>query len=138
MCTINSSANPEQRMHQTHTETRQATRHCLKKGFIAFGSENFCEIVNISQTGIAIEYMAHKNDEVMDMSEIHLINNLEGYLLGQLSCATVYTSDTPLSPTDNFTVLRRMGMQFISMDENQQSQLSNLLDNYSTGEYSVH
>lgn len=118
-------------------ETRNATRHCLKRGFIAFGSENFGEIVNISQTGIAIEFMAHKNADVVDFSEIHLINNLEGYLLRQLNCSIVYTADTPLSSTDNLTVLRRMGMKFTTMDESQQSQLSTLLEQYSDGEYST-
>jgi len=116
-------------------ETRQEIRHSLKRGFIAFGSENFGEIVNISRTGIAIEYLAHKNTDMVDFSEIHLINNLEGYLLKQLRCSTVYTSDTPISSKDDFTVLRRLGMKFTTMDENQQSQLSTLIEKYSDGEY---
>ena len=119
-------------------ETRNNTRHCLKRGFIAFGTDNFGEIVNISRTGIAIEFMAHKNTDVVDFSEIHLINNIEGYLLRQLRCSIVYTADTPVSATDQFTVLRRIGMQFTSMDERQQSQLSSLLEKYSDGEYTIH
>jgi hypothetical protein len=118
-------------------ETRRAPRHRLKRGFIAFGSENFGEIVNISQTGIAIEFMAHKDAAIMDISEINLINNLEGYLLGELGCITVYTSDTPSYSTGSVTVTRRIGMRFTPMDENQQSHLSTLLENYSDGEYST-
>jgi hypothetical protein len=121
----------------TAIETRKAPRHRLKRGFIAFGSENFGEIVNISQTGIAIEFMVHKDADSMDFSEIHLINNLEGYLLRQLTCRTVYTSDIPISATDKFTVLRRLGMKFTPLDENQQSQLNTLLERYSDGEYST-
>lgn len=121
----------------SNLETRQAVRHRLKRGFIAFGSENFGEIVNISQTGIAIELMVHPDTDNVDFSEIHLINNLEGYLLRQIGCDTVYTSDTPISSTNNSTVLRRLGMKFTPLDENQQSQLNNLLATYSDGEYSI-
>ncbi len=130
MCPDNSQTN-------LPIETRNTTRHCLKRGFIAFGTNNFGEIVNISQTGIAIEFMAHKHTDVVDLSEIHLINNMEGYLLRQLRCSIIYTADTPVSSADHFTVLRRIGMKFTSMDESQQSQLSSLLEKYSDGEYST-
>ncbi len=118
-------------------DTRRAPRHRLKRGFVAFGSENFGEIINISQTGIAIEFMVYKDADIQHISEINLLNNIEGYLLSQLGCSTIYTSDTPSSPTANATVLRRVGMRFTPMDENQQSQLSTLLENYSDGEYST-
>ena len=121
---------------KTTLETRQATRHRLKRGFIAFGTDNFGEVVNLSQTGVAIELMVHRDTSTVDFSEIHLINNAEGYLLRQLHCSTVYTSDIPASASDEFTVLRRIGMKFTHLDENQHSQLSNLLDRYSDGEYS--
>lgn len=135
MDSADSQTAPKQGQRDTGFETRQATRHRLKRGFIAFGSENFGEIVNISQTGIAIELMVNRNADNIDFSEIHLINNLEGYLLRQLGCSTVYTSDTPVSSADDFTVLRRMGMKFTLLDENQQNQLSSLLETYSDGEY---
>jgi hypothetical protein len=127
----------KQRLSTNTSDTRRAARHCLKHGFIAFNSDNFGEIINISQTGMAIEFMAQKNTETKAIPEISLINNLDGYLLSQLGCSTVYISDIPLSPTDSFTVLRRIGLEFTSINEKQESQLNSLITNYSNGKYST-
>ena len=72
------------------------------------------------------------------MKEISLLNNLEGFLLGQVTCRIAYVNDT--IPTGQYgqTVVRKIGLQFMNLSTDQQEQLKELLDKYSTESGIIH
>lgn len=119
-------------------KARKAQRYHLKQGFIAFSSTNFCEICNISKTGIALQFLTHKGSDCEDMSEINLLNNLEGFLLGQIPCRIAYINDTQPSEQQSQSVIRKIGLQFINLTPDQQEQIDDLLRKFSTKKDSIH
>ncbi len=119
-------------------QARKSERFLLRRGFVAFSSSNFCEIRDISKTGIGLQYLAHKGSDCEEMSEINLLNNLEGFLLGQIPCKIVYVKDIEPSGQNGQSVIRKIGLQFINISANQQEQIDDLLARFSKEKISIH
>lgn len=117
---------------------RKEERFRLKQGFVACSSTNFCEIVNISNGGMALQYLAHRGSECEEINEINILNNLEGYLLGQLSCRIVYVKDMVPASQHDQTIIRRVGMQFMDLSSDQQERLDDLLIKFSLEKEQAH
>lgn len=119
-------------------KARKSERFFLKQGFVAFSSSNFCEIRNISKTGIGLQYLAHKGSDCAEMNEINILNNLEGFLLGQISCRIAYVSDIVPSGQHGQSVIRRIGLQFINVSQDQQEQIDDMLARFTTEKDTFH
>lgn len=117
---------------------RKSERFLLKQGFVAFSSSNFCEIRNISTTGIGLQYLAHAGSDCEEMSELNILNNLEGFLLGQISCRIVYVNDILPSGQHGQSVIRKIGLEFINLTADQQEQIDDLLSRFSTEKDTIH
>ncbi len=117
---------------------RTSDRFQLKQGFVAFSATNFCEIRDISRDGIGLQYLAHKDSSCDEMREISLLSNLEGFLLGQMNCRIAYVNDTMPAGQYGQTVVRKIGLQFIDLSPDQQDQLNDLLDKYSSENGVIH
>lgn len=115
-----------------HGNVRKEGRHRLKKGFIAFNSVSFGEVVNLSKSGMAIQYLAQRNASQDEMTEVNLINSKEGYLLGEIPCRMAYVQDTRKNGQNN--VVRRIGVEFVDLSHTQQESLDMLLKRFSLGE----
>ena len=111
---------------------RKSDRLQLKEGFVAFSATNFCEIRDISKNGIGLQYLAHKDSSCDEMRKISLLNNLEGFLLGQMNCRIAYVNDTMPAGQYGHTVVRKIGLQFMDLSTDQQEQLNELLEKYSS------
>ncbi len=119
-------------------KARKSERYRLKQGFVAFSSSNFCEIRDISTTGIGLQYLAHQGSDCDEMTEINLLNNLEGFLLGQIPCRIVYVKDTMPSGQHGQSVIRKIGLQFLNLSTDQQEQIIDLLARFSTEQDAIH
>ena len=116
---------------------RKPERFRLKKGFVACTSTNFCEIVDISNTGLALQYLAHQGSDCERISEINILNNLEGFLLGQIPCQIAYVNDIVPSGQYGQTVTRRIGLQFMNLSPDQQGRIDELLLKFSTEKVNI-
>ncbi len=119
-------------------QARKSARYHLKQGFVAFSSTSFCEIRNISKTGIALQYLAHKGSDCEEMAEINLLNNLEGFLLGQIPCRIAYVNDLIPPEQHGQSIIRRVGLQFMNLSADQQEQIDDMLRRFSTDQDTIH
>ncbi|MEN8256247.1 MAG: PilZ domain-containing protein [Thermodesulfobacteriota bacterium] len=117
---------------------RASERFHLKQGFVAFSATNFCEIRDISKNGIGLQYLAHQDSPCDEMSEISLLSNIEGFLLGQINCRIAYVNDTTPAGQYCQTVIRKIGLQFMNLSTDQQEQLDDLLDRFSMEQDAIH
>ena len=122
--------------NQAHA--RKAERIRLKQGFVAFSASNFCEIRDISKTGIGLQYLAHRGSNFDELTEINILNNLEGFLLGQISCRIVYVKDIVPSGEHGQSVIRKIGLQFTNVSSDQQEQIDDLLSKFSAEDGTIH
>jgi len=111
---------------------RQDQRYLVRKGFVAFNSVSFGEVLNISKHGMAIQYLSRRNDEHNQMTEINLINSHEGFLLSEIPCRMAYVKDS--STAGKIGVVRRIGIEFIDLTNGQQETISALMESFTVGE----
>ncbi len=113
---------------------RQDQRFLVQKGFVAFNSVSFGEVLNISEHGMAIQYLARRSDEQDQMTEVNLINSREGFLLSEIPCRMAYVKDS--KSKGQLGVVRRIGIEFVDLTTAQQQTITALLDRFTVGEES--
>ena len=113
---------------QEDENNRQEKRYQLNSGFIAFNSISFGKILNISQNGMAIYYLAQRHSEPHYPTEINLINSQNGFLLNEIPCRTAYINDKPT--TGSQYVVRQIGLEFTDLLPEQEEAIAYLLDHY--------
>ena len=94
--------------------------------------EPFGEVLNVSKTGMAIQYLARRNGDQDQMTEVNLINSQEGFLMSEIPCRMAYVKDT--QSDGQSSVIRRIGLEFVDLTLAQQDTLDMLLDRFSIGE----
>lgn len=117
-------------------EKRKHRRFCLKDlAFAAFGShaKGIGKIIDISRGGLSFRYIADGDqlNESFEL-EIYLANN--GFHLKEVPSKTI--SDLEITsefPTSSIT-MRRCGVQFGELTQNQVSQLECFIQNHTVGE----
>jgi hypothetical protein len=123
---------------QAAVKARKAVRFFLQRGFVAFSASNFCEIRNISKTGIGLQYLAHRGSECIEVSEINILNNLEGFMVDQISCRLVYVKEIIPPAQHGQSVIRKIGLEFVNLTADQQEQIDTLLTRFSSEKDTFH
>lgn len=117
---------------------RKEPRFQLKQGFVAYSARNFCEIRNISENGIGLQYLAHSGTDCDEMSEINILNNLEGFMIHQLTCRIIYVKDMQPPAQHGNSLIRKVGLHFMDLSADQQEQVHDLIARFSTGQDTCH
>ena len=90
------------------------------------------DITNISKGGLAVHYALYDRDSEAP-SEVTIFSTADRFHLKELPCTTVSDSQIEESPPSSSMSMRRCGLQFGGLTEEQQSQLDYFLHNYTVG-----
>ena len=116
-------------------ERRTSNRHLVgNRAFVALGGgyTRVGGIRDISSGGIAFEYYFHKhlNYEAVDRLDIFAPRNC--FYLANVPCRIVY-DETVYETTNPLFIIKRCGLKFKTLKEEQAAQLKVFMDNLTTG-----
>jgi len=116
------------------TDRREHRRFKAREGSFAAlkPSQAVGEITNISKGGLAVHYALY--DRISEEpSEVTIIVTTDHFHLKKIPCKTVSDFEIEESLPDSSISMRRCGLQFGGLTEEQKSQLDYFLHNYTVG-----
>lgn len=118
------------------TDRRAHDRFAVKEGSVAFLGVVPATVVDISEGGMAVRFV------VMDrMPEscfpLDIFSEKEDFYLRELSAELVSTTDLPPASSFSVIMVKRVGIRFAELNNEQKERLKCFINNMTTGVLSV-
>lgn len=111
---------------------RNAVRYRVKEGAVAIQGSKIGQIIDISLTGIAFQYIAMEEDHPHH-TPLRIICNHDSFSLAEIPSHEVYDCALPENHSFSFLKMRRRGLAFREMIVDQNKALEYFIAHHTLG-----
>lgn len=109
-------------------ERRKYPRLDVKENTMAFNSTTFGDIINISQGGLRMKFLLHRDDNFQPSFQIGLLSCKGDYYLDDLPCKVVQLKDSSPLRSSRSTFIREASIMFLDLSADQEAKLAFFLE----------